>query len=151
MSYYRDLTVIFIFLKTNSAWEVLTNCSDFRQSWALKTLQNHCRDQERHGDSYMLCQERANLTEYRLFVEGKEAFYRIVLVDNKYQVRTKYIWAILNVIKTLQLLWWNVELNSLCAKFFSKNINIHLQFLPFFHIDTTQVVEILPHGRQWPL
>ena len=37
--------------------------------------------------------------------------------------------------------------NSLRAKFFSKGINIYLQFLSFLHIDMTQVVGILPHLR----
>ena len=31
---------------------------------------------------------------------------------------------------------------------FSEETNMHLQFMSFLHIDTTQVVEILPHVRQ---
>ena len=38
-------------------------------------------------------------------------------------------------------------LNPLCAKFFRGNINIYLHFVSFLHIDTTQVVEILPRIR----
>ena len=39
-------------------------------------------------------------------------------------------------------------LNSLHAKFFRWNANIYLHFVSFLHIDTTQVVEILPQTRQ---
>ena len=38
--------------------------------------------------------------------------------------------------------------NPLRAKFFRGNINIYLHFVSFLHIDTTQVVEILPQVRQ---
>ena len=41
-------------------------------------------------------------------------------------------------------------LNPLRAKFFSENINIYLHFVSYLHIDTTQVVEILPQIRQEP-
>ena len=41
-------------------------------------------------------------------------------------------------------------LNPLRAKFFKGNINIYLHFVSFLHIDTTQVVEILPQKRQEP-
>ena len=41
-------------------------------------------------------------------------------------------------------------LNPLRAKFFKGNINIYLHFVSFLHIDTTQVVEILPEIRQEP-
>ena len=37
--------------------------------------------------------------------------------------------------------------NPLRAKFFRGNINIYLHFVSFLHIDTTQVVEILPQIR----
>ena len=40
--------------------------------------------------------------------------------------------------------------NSLRAKFFRENINIYLHFVSYLHIDTTQVVEILPQIRQEP-
>ena len=40
---------------------------------------------------------------------------------------------------------WKEDLNPLRAKFFRGNINIYLYFVSFLHIDTTQVVEILPH------
>ena len=40
--------------------------------------------------------------------------------------------------------------NPLRAKFFKGNINIYLHFVSFLHIDTTQVVEILPEIRQEP-
>ena len=43
--------------------------------------------------------------------------------------------------------WW---LNPLRAKFFRGNINIYLHFVSFLHIDTTQVVEILPQVRPEP-
>ena len=39
-------------------------------------------------------------------------------------------------------------LNPLCAKFFRGNKNIYLHFVSLFHIDITQVVEILPQVRQ---
>ena len=42
----------------------------------------------------------------------------------------------------------NPLINPLRAKFFRGNINIHLHFVSFLHIDTTQVVEILPQIRQ---
>ena len=41
-------------------------------------------------------------------------------------------------------------LNPLRAKFFRGNINISLHFVSFLHIDTTQVVDILPQVRQEP-
>ena len=34
------------------------------------------------------------------------------------------------------------------AKFFRENINIYLHFVSYLHIDTTQIVEILPQIRQ---
>ena len=40
--------------------------------------------------------------------------------------------------------------NPLRAKFFRGSINIYLYFVSFLHIDTTQVVEILPQIRQEP-
>ena len=40
------------------------------------------------------------------------------------------------------------EINPLRAKFFRGNINIYLHFVSFLHIDTMQVVEILPQIRQ---
>ena len=40
------------------------------------------------------------------------------------------------------------EINLLHAKFFRENINIYLHFVSYLHIDTTQVVEILPQIRQ---
>ena len=40
--------------------------------------------------------------------------------------------------------------NPLRAKFFRENINIYLHFVSYLHIDTTQVVEILPQIRQEP-
>ena len=36
------------------------------------------------------------------------------------------------------------------TKFVEGNINIHLHFVSFLHIDKTQVVEILPQIRQDP-
>ena len=36
------------------------------------------------------------------------------------------------------------HINPLRAKFFRGNINIYLHFVSFLHIDTTQVVEVLP-------
>ena len=39
-------------------------------------------------------------------------------------------------------------LNPLPAKFFRGNINIYLHFVSFLHIDTMQVVEILPQVKQ---
>ena len=39
-------------------------------------------------------------------------------------------------------------LNPLRAKFLKGKVNIYLRFVSFFHIDTTQVVEILPQIRQ---
>ena len=40
--------------------------------------------------------------------------------------------------------------NPLRAKFFRGNINIYLHLVSFLHIDTTQVVEILPQVGQEP-
>ena len=42
------------------------------------------------------------------------------------------------------------HINPLRAKFFRGSINIYLHFVSFLHIDTTQVVEILPQIRQEP-
>ena len=41
-------------------------------------------------------------------------------------------------------------INPLSAKFFRGNINIYLHFVSFLHIDTMQVVEILPQIRPEP-
>ena len=43
-----------------------------------------------------------------------------------------------------------VHLNPLHAKFFRGNMNIYLHFMPLFHIDMTQIVEIHPHVRPGP-
>ena len=43
-----------------------------------------------------------------------------------------------------------IHINPLRAKFFRENINIYLHFVLYLHIDTTQVVEILPQIRQEP-
>ena len=45
----------------------------------------------------------------------------------------------------------SVMINLLHAKFFTGNINMYLHFVSFLHIDTTQVVEILPQTRTYPL
>ena len=42
------------------------------------------------------------------------------------------------------------DINPLRAKLFRGSINIYLHFVSFLHIDTTQVVEILPQVRQEP-
>ena len=42
------------------------------------------------------------------------------------------------------------HINPLRSKFFTGHINIYLHFVSFLHIDTTQVVEILPQIRQEP-
>ena len=39
---------------------------------------------------------------------------------------------------------------SLLAIFFSRNINMYLEFTSFHHTDITEVVEILPHVKQGP-
>ena len=44
----------------------------------------------------------------------------------------------------------NKFLNPLRAKIFRGNINICLHFVSYIHIDTKQVVEILPQIRQEP-
>ena len=41
------------------------------------------------------------------------------------------------------------RINSLRAKFFSRNINMVLQFLLFLRVDLTQVVEIVSHGTHF--
>ena len=46
--------------------------------------------------------------------------------------------------------WEQDSINPLRAKFFRENMNIYLHFVSFLHIDTTQVVEILPQIRQQP-
>ena len=48
----------------------------------------------------------------------------------------------------MELLMQSNEFNPLRAEFFRGNINIYLHFVSFLHIDTTQVVEILPQIRQ---
>ena len=45
---------------------------------------------------------------------------------------------------------FKTDINPLRAKFFRGKLNIYLHFVSFFHIDTTQVVEILPQIRQEP-
>ena len=56
------------------------------------------------------------------------------------------VWQIKRWATTKLGLMFNV--NPLRAKFFKGNINIYLHFVSFLHIDTTQVVEILPEIRQ---
>ena len=48
----------------------------------------------------------------------------------------------------LLLIHAEIKLNPLSAKFFRGNIKINLYFVSFLHIDTTQVIEILPQIRQ---
>ena len=48
----------------------------------------------------------------------------------------------------IEMSWSSI--NPLRANFFRGNINIYLHFVSFLHIDTTQVVEILPQIRQEP-
>ena len=65
-----------------------------------------------------------------------------------------------DVIALTKLKQYNREINSLApgrcyfnplrATFFRENINIYLHFVSYLHIDTTQVVEILPHVIQEP-
>ena len=43
-----------------------------------------------------------------------------------------------------------LSLKPLRAKFFRGNVDIYSHFVSFLHIDTTQVVEILPQIRQEP-
>ena len=45
---------------------------------------------------------------------------------------------------------WGTLINSLHAEFLTENINIYIHFVSYLHIDTTQVVEILPQIRQEP-
>ena len=40
--------------------------------------------------------------------------------------------------------------NSSCAIFFRGHVNMHLHFMSFFHMDLTQVVQIVPYLRQGP-
>ena len=51
----------------------------------------------------------------------------------------------------MTLLRANGLINHLRANFFWGNINIYLHFVSFLHIDTGQVVEILPQIRQEPI
>ena len=46
----------------------------------------------------------------------------------------------------VQIFWdkYGEYVNPLRAKFFREIINIYLHFVSYLHIDTTQVVEILP-------
>ena len=44
----------------------------------------------------------------------------------------------------------NHYINPLRAKYFGGNINIYLHFMSFLHIDSTQVLKILPQGRPGP-
>ena len=39
-------------------------------------------------------------------------------------------------------------LNPLQANFFRRNIYMYLHLMSFLHIDTTQVVEIIPHVKE---
>ena len=43
-----------------------------------------------------------------------------------------------------------IVINPLRAKFFRGEHHIYLHFVSFLHIDTTQVVKILPQVRQEP-
>ena len=49
--------------------------------------------------------------------------------------------------ENLLYLYKSCLFNPLHAKFFRGNKNIYLYFMSFFHIDMTQVVEILPQVR----
>ena len=50
----------------------------------------------------------------------------------------------------VSILFNEISKNLLHAKFFRENINIYLHFVSYLHIDTTQVIEILPQIRQEP-
>ena len=39
-------------------------------------------------------------------------------------------------------------INAVRSEFFSRTINMYLQFRPFLRADMAQVIEILSHGRQ---
>ena len=43
-----------------------------------------------------------------------------------------------------------MAIKPLRAKFIRENINIYLHFVSYLHIDTKQVVEILPQIKQEP-
>ena len=73
---------------------------------------------------YGIC-EMGQLFSCYIFVQGVDQSLRIIHVS---------------------MLSWN----PLRAKFFRENINIYLHFVSYLHIDTTQVVEILPQIRQEP-
>ena len=52
---------------------------------------------------------------------------------------------------TYSMIWQIIDqINPLRAKLFRGNINIYLHFVSLLHIDSTQVVEILPQIRQEP-
>ena len=62
----------------------------------------------------------------------------------------RWIGSALIQIMACRLFNAKLYLNPLRAIFFRGNINIYLHFVSFLHIDTTQVVEILPQLRQEP-
>ena len=57
-------------------------------------------------------------------------------------------WPDVAVIADMEPLYGESNVNHLCAKFFTVNINIYLHFMSLLHIDMTQEVEILPQVRQ---
>ena len=70
-----------------------------------------------------------------------------VLATHGARASATMIFTMLNRIDSVPVRW---GFNPLRAKFFRENINIYLHFVSYLHIDTTQVVEILPQIRQEP-
>ena len=61
----------------------------------------------------------------------------------------KRFWALcLDTHMKLALYKYAIIIIIIIIKFFRENISIYLHFVSFLHIDTTQVVEILPQIRQ---
>ena len=75
----------------------------------------------------------------------------IMIIEIIYWVSLINPWRAVRLGKMLAILNYIIVVNPLRAKFFRGNIKIHLHFVSFLHIDTTQVVvEILPQLRQEP-
>ena len=59
----------------------------------------------------------------------------------------KGVWISQNIYSKFNS-YYSKNLNPLHAKVFRGNKNTYLHFMLFFHVDMTQVVEILPQVRQ---
>ena len=97
----------------------------------------------RHSDDQVGCHickgPSLVTTKYLKLISGNSLIYNLFLQE-----------VVICVVMSGTQRFYHIWINHLCVWFFRGSINMYLHFMPLFHIDTTQVVEILPHVRQGP-